>query len=232
MIMSTQASDKIKKVTTELGDELLRERLHLTDEVTYRPVPYADGHDGPTWRIRLELAFNTSQSIGLDVNGEVILGRSEGDQEVVALFSGEDADRLGVSRKHAALRPTEDKLYIVDMNSTNGTWLNGHSIGVNTPYSLSHGDLITVGRLDVVVKVVSRPRLSNKVLSANDDLIDILPEVACRITSQLGQQEVMKQAMECILTFTEASEASIWLVDEQTGELYLAAGMGTDDLQV
>lgn len=230
--MNPQPSEKIKKVTRELNDELLREQLHLNDETVYQPMPHSDSASRPTWRIRLELAFNTAQSIGLDVNGEVVMGRGEVGPDIVPLFDAEDADHLGVSRRHAALRPTKDKLYIVDLNSTNGTKLNGHSIGVNTPYSISNGDLLTLGRLDVICKIVERPKVSGKVFKADDDLIDILPEVACRIISQLSRNDIMKQAMECILNFTEASEASIWLVDEQTGDLYLEAGMGTDDLQV
>ena len=230
--MTIQPQDKIRKVTAELNDELLRERLNLNDEISYQPVPYPDRPGRPTWRIRLELAFKTNQSIGLDVNGEVILGRGEDMLEVIPLFDAEDADHLGVSRQHAALRPTEDKLYIVDLNSTNGTWLNGRSIGVNTPYSLSNGDLITLGRLDVVIKIVNSPESASRPLDADDDLVSILPEVACRITSQLEREQVMKQAMEMVLTYTHANQASVWLVDEQTGELYLEAGMGTDELQV
>ena len=110
--MNPQPSEKIKKVTRELNDELLREQLHLNDETVYQPMPHSDSASRPTWRIRLELAFNTAQSIGLDVNGEVVMGRGEVGPDIVPLFDAEDADHLGVSRRHAALRPTKDKLYI------------------------------------------------------------------------------------------------------------------------
>jgi len=224
--------DQIKKVTSELSDELMREQLHLTDEITYHPVPHQDGLPRPTWRVRLELAYDPSQAIGLDINDELILGRSGEGPDFVALFEEAVADRLGVSRRHVLLRPTETKLYILDLNSTNGTWLNGRSIGLNTPYSLANGDLITVGRLDMVVKIIKRPRNITKMLEETSDLAAVIPSVACAITGQLQREEALKQALEMTLALTEASEAGIWLVDERTGELFLETGMGINNDQI
>ena len=224
--------DKISLVTSELSDELMRERLSLGDEDSYRPIPYQDGQLRPTWRIRLELAYDTSRSINLDVNGEIVLGRNGEGEDFVALFDEADADHLGVSRRHAMIRPTETKLYIVDLNSTNGTWLNGHSIGLNTPYSLSNGDLVTVGRLDMVAKIIKKPRSGTKLLQETGDIEAAIPSVACAITSQLQREDALKRALEMTLALTEASEAGIWLVDEHTGELFLEAGMGDDDNQI
>ena len=48
-----------------------------------------------------------------------------------------------VSRFHAKIQEDQDKLVITDLDSTNGTKVNGEEISVHI---LRHGDLITLGR--------------------------------------------------------------------------------------
>lgn len=57
------------------------------------------------------------------------------------------AEALGVSRKHACLYVRDGKLIIEDMNSTNGTRLNGGPLLPSTPYYLQTGDTIRLGHL-------------------------------------------------------------------------------------
>ena len=53
----------------------------------------------------------------------------------------------GVSRIHAALRRGEDVLSIVDLESANGTFLNGQRLAANQPRLLRDGDEIRLGKL-------------------------------------------------------------------------------------
>lgn len=53
----------------------------------------------------------------------------------------------GVSRIHAALRRGEDVLSIVDLDSANGTYLNGQRLAPHQPRLLRDGDEIRVGKL-------------------------------------------------------------------------------------
>lgn len=57
----------------------------------------------------------------------------------------------GVSRLHAQLHLEEDKLYITDLGSTNGTYLGGERLDPHTPALLRKGDELLVGRLQVQV---------------------------------------------------------------------------------
>ncbi len=230
--MGNEGTDKIRKVTTELSDEMLLGQLFADDTAeTFRPVPHMDNGEYPTWRIRLSLSYDSRLQVGLDVNGEVFLGRGQDTSDQICLFSSSDAEQLGVSRQHAMLRPTDSKLYITDLGSTNGTWLNGRSIGVNTPYSLSNGDILRFGRLEVIVQIVKRPGLT-RALAQQSDVVDVLPSIARAITSQLDVKEVLKQAVETTMSYTPADEITVWLVDEQTGELFLEAGQGVNNGQV
>ncbi len=229
--MATKSDDMIRKVTTELSEEMLLGQLFAEPHMAFRPVPHGDSKQYPVWRIRLDPTFDSRYHLGLDVNGEVALGRGQDAPDLVNLFDASEAEQLGVSRRHAMLRPTESKLYIIDLGSTNGTWLNGRSIGVNMPYSLSNGDILRLGRLEVTVQILKRPGYTTS-LASNADLVEVLPSIARAITSQLEVKEVLKQATEMAKSFTPADEVTVWLVDEQTGELFLEAGQGINDGQV
>lgn len=49
----------------------------------------------------------------------------------------------GVSRFHAKLMKKEDGLYILDLNSTNGTFINGKPIDAGKEYRLEVGDMVS-----------------------------------------------------------------------------------------
>jgi hypothetical protein len=51
-----------------------------------------------------------------------------------------------VSRQHFRIYPLDGRLWIEDLNSQNGTWLNGHK--VKEPTALSDGDRLQVGRVE------------------------------------------------------------------------------------
>ena len=53
----------------------------------------------------------------------------------------------GVSRIHAALRRGEDVLSIVDLDSANGTYLNGQRLAAHQPRLLRDGDEVRLGKL-------------------------------------------------------------------------------------
>ena len=49
----------------------------------------------------------------------------------------------GISRLHAKLLDKTDGLYVMDMNSTNGTYLNGEMLEAGKEYRLEAGDLVS-----------------------------------------------------------------------------------------
>ncbi len=56
--------------------------------------------------------------------------------------------RMGVSRRHAVIKQSpEEKLDLVDLGSSNGTFLNGMRLTANKPYKLRDGDEIRFGQM-------------------------------------------------------------------------------------
>jgi K+-sensing histidine kinase KdpD len=230
--MRSEAKDKNTRKTAKLADEALWNLPVERVEVDYRAVPSDDSLDDcgplPVWRMAFELAHDSGIQIGLDVRGEVTLGRGQDGPCFVAL-SPFEADLLGVSREHAMLRPSEDKLYIIDLGSTNGTWLNGCSIGVNTPYSLTNGDLLTLGRLELKVRIDRPPTGHTTTLQQTPEKMDSLIPIARAIIAQLDLGEVLRHSLDIAKSLVPGSEFSLWLVDERTGELFLEAELGVED---
>jgi pSer/pThr/pTyr-binding forkhead associated (FHA) protein len=80
-----------------------------------------------------------------------ILGRSDENSDFIpdvdlAIYGARDK---GVSRRHAALVRYYGRLHIVDLNSVNGTFLNGARILSDNPHPVSSGDEIRIGTLNL-----------------------------------------------------------------------------------
>lgn len=104
-------------------------------------------------------------SLHLVENGKVIhlsdkkdftLGRAVEGQSILpdVDLSAYEAFSQGVSRMHVSLRIFNGDVYVMDLGSSNGTKINGQKIVPHVEYSISHGDLVTLGRLKVQVLLI------------------------------------------------------------------------------
>ncbi|MBZ0278781.1 MAG: FHA domain-containing protein [Anaerolineae bacterium] len=80
---------------------------------------------------------------------EIIFGRrdpSSGNQPDVDMtaYAGY---RMGVSRRHAALRLHDRRLDVSDLGSSNGTFLNGQRLEAHQPYQVRDGDELRLGQM-------------------------------------------------------------------------------------
>ncbi|RMG89825.1 MAG: GAF domain-containing protein [Chloroflexi bacterium] len=212
---------------------LQNDELGNKEDMQFRAVPFSELPDSqvPVWRVWLEPGLDATQGFGLELNGEVVLGRGTSEDGVVDL-TPYGAEALGVSRQHLMLRPTATNLYVIDLESTNGTWKNGRSIGIKTPYPLNDGDILTLGRLNLSVRIIRRPAIQTAPLDQPIDLAEAIHQIAQAITSQLDLDEVLNQVAATAMTLTSAGETGIWLVDEGSGELFLEAARGVKDERV
>lgn len=100
-------------------------------------------------------ALLRSQSTGREYRlyeaGDARLGRGDparGISPEVELSDGV-ARAKGVSRLHAVVYCAEQTFYIVDLNSTNGTYINGIRLVPQRPHPLSDGDEIRLGEYEL-----------------------------------------------------------------------------------
>jgi hypothetical protein len=57
----------------------------------------------------------------------------------------------GISRMHAKLMKKEDGLYLLDLNSTNGTFLNGESLISGEDVKIEEGDIVAFAKCEYMV---------------------------------------------------------------------------------
>jgi signal transduction histidine kinase len=184
-----------------------------------------------TWQMRLELSTDPSVGLNVRLTGDVVLGSENGKANVIDL-SPFDARGLGVSRRHVWLWTTGTGLFAVDLHSTNGTTLNGERLKPGTPYQLGNGDVLSLGRLELVVRIIRESEQKRIERSFQTDLSSAVMEMAKAITSQLDLEEVLDRALATAMALTAAEETAIWLVDEKTSELFLEAERGIEDERV
>jgi len=55
----------------------------------------------------------------------------------------------GVSRIHAVLKREKGKAYVMDLGSSNGTYLDGVRLTPEQEYPLSHGSILSLGKLKI-----------------------------------------------------------------------------------
>jgi hypothetical protein len=61
---------------------------------------------------------------------------------------------LGVSRRHAALVNHQDAVFVLDLDSVNGTYLNGERLKSDRPYPLHENDELRLGSLNLFLRKV------------------------------------------------------------------------------
>ena len=59
----------------------------------------------------------------------------------------------GVSRLHSALKLNDQRVFITDLGSSNGTRLNGQKLLPNVDYPLSHGDVVALGKFKIQILI-------------------------------------------------------------------------------
>jgi len=93
-----------------------------------------------------------SEPIYLRLDHELVLGRKVGEtSESLFDLSGLGGYQMGISRRHAMIRQTKTGYEIIDLSSTNGTWLNNERIVPNKPYPLASGSQLRLGRMKLLV---------------------------------------------------------------------------------
>lgn len=103
---------------------------------------------------------------------EVNLGRSPDNQLVLS-------DDLSVSRHHAQFKYSGNAYAVTDLNSSDGTYVNGIQLAPHTPRSLVAGDQVRIGKYEIILAIaapVPIPAQSPVPVSAQKTTISGIPE--------------------------------------------------------
>jgi FHA domain len=95
----------------------------------------------------------------VELDLKLAIGRQDGDLVL------EDPE---VSRRHAVLRRSGESVVVEDLDSTNGTFVNGERI--RGPITVGAGDQVRVGR--TTLEIEPDPRADDTIVSQPDDRVD------------------------------------------------------------
>jgi pSer/pThr/pTyr-binding forkhead associated (FHA) protein len=96
----------------------------------------------------LSLVGRDNYTLGRSIEGQAVIPDVDLDK-----YEAYDA---GISRMHAELRLAEDGVYVVDLDSSNGTLINGKRLTAQEPEPINHGDILQLGRLRL--QIISQSR--------------------------------------------------------------------------
>ncbi len=94
------------------------------------------------WNLSVETGPKELRGVKIVVTGPVIVGRSPGADIVIAASY--------VSGRHAQFRLMGQNLFVEDLGSTNGTFVNGNRI--SAPAALKNNDVVSVGDVSIRVR--------------------------------------------------------------------------------
>lgn len=115
------------------------------------------GGETVVWRVALVSTDPDLEPLGLDICGDMTIGRNTVDSTVDLDLTPFRAETLGVSRQHAILRPGDSCLMLFDLGSVNGTYCNGSRARLGHHLDVCDGDVITLGTAHFQVLVVDQP---------------------------------------------------------------------------
>jgi len=122
----------------------------MARQVSPPPKPILD-----TGVIQLTPTVNTLEPMQIDLSGTdgYVIGRSDARSTFIpdvdlVIYS---ALERGVSRRHATFVRNQGSLYVIDLNSVNGTFINGNRLQADVPYPLHNGDSLKLGDLSLSI---------------------------------------------------------------------------------
>ena len=115
------------------------------------PRPEAEATPANRW-LSLHL-MDSGKIMPLASRNEFTLGRlSEGQPIMPDIdLTAYQAYASGVSRLHAVVKRDESNVVVMDLGSSNGTYLNGRRLTPHTEERLSHGDIVALGKLKIQI---------------------------------------------------------------------------------
>jgi len=138
----------------ECGSYLGPGNGQATDPLTAHPgSETARERDGRTSFKTLVLSLEDGGQIELPLSKEVVLGRLDASRAIFpdVDLSNEQGSEKGVSRRHARISRRENQVFIEDLNSLNGTFLNATRLVADLPYPVKDGDQLQLGKLVLTI---------------------------------------------------------------------------------
>jgi pSer/pThr/pTyr-binding forkhead associated (FHA) protein len=145
---------------SECGSQLVGHDSTQTHAISKDPTfPLKNPPPQPAQKLTSSSAWATlffidsGQVIPFSERSEYTLGRASEGQPVMPDIdlSAQKAYEHGVSRIHAVIKKQATRIVVMDLGSSNGTYLNGVRLLANIENPLANGDMIALGKLKMQI---------------------------------------------------------------------------------
>ncbi|MEQ8677712.1 MAG: FHA domain-containing protein [Aggregatilineales bacterium] len=101
-----------------------------------------------TLKIKIE-GVETPIGITVTIENSVTIGRRDPTKEETPGIdlTPHGAYQMGISRNHAEIKIKDQRLFVVDLNSRNGTYVNGKRVEPQSPIKLRNNDELRLGKI-------------------------------------------------------------------------------------
>ena len=145
------AGDRIDKLTSILSNEALS-----TGDICAKlrvPSMGADSQEHKSDHIRSKIKLAKLISSSLEKHMEISITKSGFIIGKNASMADAQVVSPTLSRMHCRIDLEDGIYYITDLNSTNGTYINGKRVSPNALYPIENGDTITLANIDFVMQI-------------------------------------------------------------------------------
>jgi PAS domain-containing protein len=191
------------------------------------------------------------------INGPLSGHSVEIDQNEI--FIGRSRDNLiqivepSISRRHARIFRRNDRYFIEDLQSQNGTYLNGHPIGQGFQPELKEGDFIALGNIlmslgppyaddgmvtQYSISLLDQPEEIRENALYRDrritdrDKLEKIYEISTLLMQSLEIEEIAEKMIDSIFSCVDSIDsAALLLVDHETREYNQVAAQSRDGMQ-
>jgi serine/threonine protein kinase len=140
----------IHSITRQIKTTKLPTAKLSLDDTAYTPIPQT-AEDA-----QASLHFvDTGQILNLEGDAEYTIGRRYKQQAIIPDIdlTPFKAYEWGISRLHARINVGDRSVFVTDLGSSNGTWIEGKRMTVNQPCEVKHGQVFFLGKLRIQVLV-------------------------------------------------------------------------------
>lgn len=150
-----QSTSQLKNVERKRQTEVKFEAANLADVETFTPLPRDTDGLGERMKIALISSGTRMLNKGYEIVGSAVLGREDGSFSVDLDLTEFGPEVKGVSRRHAELKVIEGKLYLLDLNSSNGTYIEGDRVPPDKLVEIRNGTVVVLGALTLMIRIIS-----------------------------------------------------------------------------
>jgi hypothetical protein len=148
------APEDMGNTTNDLAQEAYKAlQIEQMAQSLAQEAEAAQAFDPATMNLELHMV-DMPDSIVKTVDGELVVGRAD---SVTHYMPDIDltpfgAYRLGLSRRHATILAQENTLLVKDLQSRNGTFVNGKAVPKGGTHPLRNGDSVRFGNLTLQIR--------------------------------------------------------------------------------